>query len=254
MLTGYYPTGKSSVTKIQKSPGRWNKVEEIQNAELIAAIDRARIAQANTQVKPIGQTSQTPFNYAELEKCGIYKRYWHCTFEEMEKRGIPQQVRPKYGEVKNYAANIAANIENGIGLILKGPVGTMKTSLAAAVLIKHIKDGGSGLFVPMASLLDNLFTMKERNKEEWVRYEQKIRNTSILVLDDLGAEYHQEWVLSKVDSIISDRYDKMKPIIMTTNLSGAEIKGKYAERVYDRLKSTAKVINFAGESLREAAV
>lgn len=130
----------------------------------------------------------------------------------------------------------------------------MKTSLAVAILQQFLQEGGSGLFVPMANLLDNLFTMKERNRAEWVAYEEKIRNTGILILDDLGAEYHQEWVISKVDAIISERYNRMRPIIVTTNMSAAEIKGKYAERIYDRLKSTSLVINFDGASLREAVV
>ncbi|HML33822.1 ATP-binding protein [Sporomusa sphaeroides] len=171
----------------------------------------------------------------------------------MEKRGVPAQVSKEYCQVKKYVESIREHVEAGVGLILKGPVGTMKTSLAVAVLQHYIQVGGYGLFVPMASLLDNIFTLKERNKEEWLRYEDRIRSTGILVLDDLGAEYHQEWVLSKVDAIISERYNRMKPIIITTNLSAKELKGKYAERVYDRLKSTSKVINFAGSSLRESA-
>ncbi|QDR80214.1 IstB-like ATP binding protein [Sporomusa termitida] len=163
------------------------------------------------------------------------------------------QVQSQYAQVKQYIANMQENRESGIGMVLKGPVGTMKTSMAVAVLVEHLKAGHSGLFVPMVSMLDNIFTMKARNKEEWLAYEERIRNTGLLVLDDLGAEYHQEWVLSKVDAIISERYNRMQPIIITTNLSADELKGKYAERVYDRLKGTSKVINFSGKSLRESA-
>lgn len=206
----------------------------------------------------IGKTNLTPSDeqdkwYNELEKRGIYRRYWNCSFEELEQRGIPVQVQSQYAQVKQYVANMQENWDAGIGMILKGPVGTMKTSMAVAVLIEYLKAGHSGLFVPMVSMLDNIFTMKARNKDEWLAYEERIRNTGLLVLDDLGAEYHQEWVLSKVDAIISERYNRMKPIIITTNLTNAEIKGKYAERVYDRLKNVSKVINFSGDSLRESA-
>lgn len=127
----------------------------------------------------------------------------------------------------------------------------MKTSFAVAILQKHITSGGSGLFVPMASLLDNLFTLKERNKEEWARYEERIRKTGLLILDDLGAEYHQEWVMSKVDAIISERYNRMKPIIITSNLIKAQMERRYTDRVIDRLGATSIVVNFDGESLRE---
>ncbi|MGL5511672.1 MAG: ATP-binding protein [Sporomusa sp.] len=206
-----------------------------------------------------GRTNLIPSNanpdnwHLELEKRGIYRRYWRCSLEELERKGIPIQVQNQYAQVKKYIADMQENWNLGIGMILKGPVGTMKTSMAVAALIEHLKAGHSGLFVPMVSMLDNIFTMKARNKEEWLAYEDRIRNTGLLVLDDLGAEYHQEWVLSKVDAIISERYNRMKPIIITTNLSGDELKGKYAERVYDRLKNTSKVINFSGRSLRDSA-
>lgn len=229
-------------------------MEAIENRDVLAAINRMREYRAHGQVKPIGVTNPTTSKFEDLEKRGIYKRYWHSTFAEIEQRGIPGQVRSEYSRVKNYAAHMAENVENGVGMILKGPVGTMKTSLAVAILQQYLQEGGSGLFVPMANLLDNLFTMKESNRAEWVAYEEKIRSTGILILDDLGAEYHQEWVISKVDAIISERYNRMRPIIVTTNMSAAEIKGKYAERIYDRLKSTSLVINFDGASLREAVV
>lgn len=104
----------------------------------------------------------------------------------------------------------------------------------------------------MAVLIDNLFTMRERNKEEWVKYEQTIRCTKLLVLDDLGAENtDQGWIRCKIDSIVTERYNKMLPTIVTTNLSAEDLLGTYSGRVYDRLRSTSDVITFTGESLRE---
>lgn len=147
--------------------------------------------------------------------------------------------------------NLDLNIKQGRGLILSGSVGTMKTTLAIAILRKQIDRGGNGLFVPMCSLLDNLFTMRECNKEEWVRYEQKIRNTPLLVLDDLGGEDNgQAWVLSKVDSIITERYNRLKSTIVTTNLLPKKIQMNYSGRIVDRLRSTSEMLVFEGESLR----
>lgn len=187
----------------------------------------------------------------ELELRGIFKRYQNITFNEIERIGVPKQVINEYKTIKKYSSEILKNIEEGNGLILKGKVGTMKSTFAIAILREYInKHDGSGLFVSMTSMLDNLFSMKAKNKEEFERYEDKLRKTKLLILDDLGSEYHQEWVLSKVDSIITDRYNKMLPIIVTTNLSASELKGKYAERIIDRLRSTSLQINFDGESLR----
>jgi len=177
------------------------------------------------------------------------------TFSSIEERGLPrdEELRKNYGIVKSYAASLDENIANGMGILLSGNYGTMKSTMAVAVLRYQLERGKAGLFVPMCSLIDNLFTMQKLNKEEWAKYEFKIRNTPMLVLDDLGSENtDQGWILAKVDSIITERYNKMRPIIITTNLSKADLKGTYSGRLFDRLRSTSKCIVFRGESQREA--
>lgn len=73
----------------------------------------------------------------------------------------------------------------------------------------------------------------------------------MLLLDDFGAEYSKsDWVPSKVESIIIDRYNRMKPIILTTNYSDAWIEKNYSQRVYDRLRGEYAVAIFNGESHR----
>jgi len=188
-----------------------------------------------------------------IESAGIYKRFHNCTFESIEKREVPARIRTQYAEVKSFADNLKENLDEGRGLLLKGSVGTMKTTLAVAVLQKHIADGGAGLFITMPSLLDNIFTLKAKSQEEWANYEQKIRETPLLILDDMGSEHTEGWVLTKVDAIISERYNRCRSIIITTNLSTEQLKDTYAERVIDRLRSTLLVINFAGQSFRQPA-
>jgi DNA replication protein DnaC len=191
----------------------------------------------------------------ELEKAGIYKRFQKVTFGSIEKIGLPrdEELRRNYGVVKNYAKRLDENIATGMGIILAGNYGTMKSTMAVAVLRYQLACGKAGLFVPMCSLIDNLFTMQKLNREEWAKYEYKIRNTPLLVLDDLGSENtDQSWILAKVDSIITERYNKMRPIIITTNLGKKDLTGTYSGRMMDRMKSTSHYLVFTGESQREA--
>lgn len=185
-----------------------------------------------------------------MEQYGIFARYTNCTFDKI-KKVIPEEHREAFETCHAYAKAFGKRKKDGLGLILKGPVGTGKTSLAVAVLQEVIKQQGSGYFIPMVSLLDNLLTMAKNNAEEAARFERKVRTTPLLVLDDLGAEYENSWVTSKVDAIITERYNRMLPVIVTTNLKKGELMGRYRERIYDRLKGTSEVVNFGGESMRK---
>ena len=187
---------------------------------------------------------------ARLASCGIHARYRHCTFEALAEGGLPYAVREQYEVVRSYAAAFDQHLADGTGLILRGPVGTMKTSLAVAVIQHLLTVGRSGYFITMPSLVDTIFTLKEQSTEEWLRFEDRLRNTPLLVLDDMGAEYATGWVTTKIDAIISERYNRCRPVIVTTNLTSESLNNTYTERVLDRLHSTCQVLTFAGRSLR----
>ena len=206
-----------------------------------------RLQQERGKMSPIRSDEET----VNLESFGIYKRYEKSTFENIEKV-IPAQHRNAFNECREYAENFAEHKKKGVGMILKGPVGTGKTSLAVAILQKVIRSHGGGLFIPMASLMDNLLTMSKRDAEEAVRFENRVRSTPLLILDDLGAEYENNWVRTKVDAIITERCNRLLPVIVTTNLKAEELLSTYQERVYDRLKGCSLIVNFAGESMRKA--
>lgn len=187
-----------------------------------------------------------------LEYFGIYKRYQNVTFDAIERRGIKDDsINQNYLKVKEYASELEDNIKRGYGLILAGGYGTMKTTMAVAVLRQWLDSKHYGLLVPMCSMMDNLFTMRSLNREEWAKYEARLRSTPLLVLDDLGSEgTDQSWILAKVDSIITERYNKMLPVIVTTNLSKDELQDTYSARIIDRLRNTSRYISFDAESQR----
>ena len=235
-------------------------LEEIKNKAL------QKQKEQNGQMKPVDGTEQggeddwykrreKQERIRELENAGIMKRYRNVTFESIEKRGLPdnEDIRKNYEIVKEYATrNMQWNLDHGFGLILAGNYGTMKTTMAVAVLQHFLKEGRSGLLVPMCSLIDNLYTMRSLNREEWARYELRIRSIPLLVIDDLGSENtDQSWVLSKVDSIITERYNTMLPIIVTTNLSKGELEGTYSGRIMDRLRNISQYLVFNSESQRK---
>lgn len=183
---------------------------------------------------------------------GIPKRYASMSFDWLREHGtFPTENKEAYAIVKAYADNLKYNLDFGKGLILRGPAGTGKTSIAVSVLKRAIDMGKGGMMISMPNLLDNMLTLSKGDNVAFMDYERKLRNIPLLLLDDFGAEYSKsEWVSAKVESIIIDRYNRMKPIVLTTNYSDSWTKDHYSQRIYDRLRGEYEEAIFKGSSHR----
>lgn len=183
-----------------------------------------------------------------LIRAGIPRRFRDADFSNHIPAGHMSELLPVYSQARTYIEDIDRNIQAGNGLIFYGKPGNGKTTLAVAILKEALKKGYSGYFIPMVSLVDKLLTM---SKEERVQFEERISTTKLLVIDDLGGESDQGWVLNKVDAIITARYNEMLPIIVTTNINvKSKEMEKYNDRILDRLVCTCRLIQFTGESMR----
>ncbi len=198
-----------------------------------------------------GQVTQTISKPINWEYYGIYKRFQNV---ELETMNIAAENANAFEVIKEYASNVVENLNQGLGLIIKGPVGTGKTTAAIAIMKEAIKRKKSPYFISMISLLDKL--MSFRDQEERYEFEQRIKNCPLLVLDDLGGEYigknkDDSWMLKRIMSIIAERHQRSKSIIITTNLPIKELAERYDQRAIDRIRSTNQIITLLGESLRK---
>lgn len=183
---------------------------------------------------------------------GIPKRYYDMSFIWLKENGrFPKENAEAYRIVNTYRQNLEENLNTGKGLILRGSAGTGKTSLGVCLLKEALKIGKGCLMISMPNLLDNMLTLSKGDSVAFLNYEQKLRNIPLLLLDDFGAEYSKsEWVAAKVESIIIDRYNRMRPIILTTNYSEGWTKDHYSQRIYDRLRGEYQEAIFMGVSHR----
>ena len=187
----------------------------------------------------------------QLEQCGVYSRYQEASFAAIEARGVPAELREAVAVVREYAEKLPLHLAKGEGLVLRGPVGTLKTTLAVAVLQYCLQLGERAMFLTMPSLIDSIFSAKAVSSEDWLRFESRLRQIPLLVLDDLGAEWSSSYVTSKIDAIFSERYNRRKSTIVTTNLAGQALQSRYPDRIIDRLRETTQIITFNTEvSLR----
>ena len=121
-----------------------------------------------------------------LYKAGIGRRYHACTFQNIERKGLPDSklLKSHYAIAKDYAKNFNVHKAKGQGLIFAGPVGRMKTTMAVAIAQEIMKDYNRAYFITMPELMDSLL---QNNLSQEVR--TRTKETDLLILDDMGAEY-----------------------------------------------------------------
>lgn len=149
-----------------------------------------------------------------------------------------------------YAVNFPHFLKEGKGLLLFGPVGTGKSFYAACIANRVIEMGYSAKMTNFATLTNDLQGMNEGRNQ----YIEDLNRYGLLIIDDLGAERKSEYMQEMVFNIIDSRYRSGLPMVITTNLSGEEIKKpentSYA-RIYDRLLGCCFPQEITGPSRRK---
>ncbi|MEE9284893.1 MAG: ATP-binding protein, partial [Dehalococcoidia bacterium] len=93
-------------------------------------------------------------------------------------------------------------------LVFSGPSGCGKTHLAAAIADRCIQDGRPVLFMVVPDLLDHLRAAYRPESE--VGYDELfelLRNSPVLILDDLGVQSSTPWAEEKLFQLINHRYN-----------------------------------------------
>lgn len=188
---------------------------------------------------------------------GIKKRFQQRTFPNFVTD--TQGRKRSYQTAKEYADNFAQHKAQGDGLYIEGTNGTGKTHLAAAIALQLINEGipvicktANDLLLDIKKAYDDVGTTENQILDAY-------RDVDLLIVDDLGKEQCSEWSMSILYTILNDRYEAMKPTIITTNYNADELvktltpKGsdsKKAVAIISRLKETSAVLTMAWEDCR----
>lgn len=176
-----------------------------------------------------------------------------CTFDSFipEGHGLTPDKQRNLRMAYNHALAYAQEPDGW--LLLKGGYGCGKTHLAAAIANHRLTLGHPALFISTPDLLDHLRAAyaptAATSYDE--RFEQ-VRNTPLLILDDLGTQTNSEWAQEKLYQIFNHRYNARLPTVITTNEELEAIEIRIRSRMVD--PSVVHVVHIAAPDFRRAGV
>ncbi|WP_179396336.1 ATP-binding protein [Lacticaseibacillus absianus] len=151
-----------------------------------------------------------------------------------------------------FAHGVANQIVQGkkIHALLIGTAGTGKSHIANGILLEVMQKSDWKLmcmFVDLPKLIELRKTSIHDGQDDVRRHADDIMHqigqADVVVIDDLGAERGTEYDVALVDQIFRLREDETT--IITTNMTGTQLKATFDERTMSRMSSHAQGNTFA---------
>lgn len=143
------------------------------------------------------------------------------------------------------------NWKDSTGMLMLGNPGTGKNHLTAGISKEIIKQGGSVVFTEAIKIFracKQAWKSKDTTESEVMA---EFVSPDLLVIDEIGVQFGSDTEKMLLTEIINDRYNAMKPSILSGNLTLVELKNVVGDRVVDRFRENGRAIIFGWESYRK---
>jgi DNA replication protein DnaC len=192
------------------------------------------------------------------QQLALHKHYLRANIGESYQRldwddyhGDPKALEV----VSTYLERHGRYVPAGLGLFLRGQIGTGKTMLAALIAKAFVRLGYSVFFVTFPEMIEE-FTKGWGDNASKARFETMIVRSRVLVLDDIGKEYRAKSVNlaeSTFDHVLRRRVANLRPTIVTTNLAPQDVSQGYGASILSLLNEQSIGKEIAGADWRTKA-
>lgn len=180
----------------------------------------------------------------------IPERFGRCTFDNFAVD--TDGKRHALTVLRDYAERFDEHLKTGSSLVLSGKPGTGKSHLTGAVLRQLCARD-----VRYITCLDMIRSVRDTWRKDSERTEMQLldylESLDLLAIDELGMQYGTDGEQTIIFDVLDRRYREMRPVILITNQDRDGLKAFVGERVFDRLRETARWVAFDWESYRAQA-
>ena len=211
--------------------------------------------------KEVEKEEEEKFRQEKLER---ERRRWMAKIngalipERFKDRTLKSYVAKTSGQQKalafatEYAENFDLVIKQGRSSIFVGKVGTGKTHLAVGIALSIMQQQRSPVFVTVQRLIRRVkdsWRTKEETESEVI---DAFGSPDLLILDEVGVQFGSEFEKQLLFDVLNERYEKLKPSILLSNIPSEQLSDYLGERVTDRLRENGgALIGFNWDSYRK---
>lgn len=176
------------------------------------------------------------------------------TFDSFKIENYPEEFQDEMQAVLEHCIDFAENFKasSGENLYMYGSPGLGKTMLSGCIAKKVIEKGFSVFYQPAYKIFRIFedYKFNSENKQLNKAHIDRIMNTDLLIIDDLGAEMSTSFTAEVLFDLVNTRMNSKQSTIINTNLDFPELETIYSERISSRICGSYTLLEFNGEDLR----
>ena len=140
--------------------------------------------------------------------------------------------------------------EKGGNLLLLGQTGCGKTFLSNCIAKALLDEGISVIYFTASNLFKVFEDQTFKKKDNLDDLPDQIFDCDLLIIDDLGTEFPNNFTITKLFQCLNERLLRNKSTVISTNLSLEEMRDTYSERITSRVFSYYDAIRLIGDDIR----
>lgn len=197
-------------------------------------------------IRPKGLTE------AHLRLANIGEDYYKVDFNNYQ--GPEKAKRAAY----QYLKELSVMKQKGLGLMLAGPPGPGKTTIAMICMKYLIRSNWKVYCTSLGEIVEHIQKSWRDNTDDTSSSEflERCRRTDFLYIDDVGKEHRGQsgFVPTVFDNLIRYRVQHRLPTFLSTNLTKSELEGIYGEAVTSLIEGKILTIEVVGDDHRRTVL